>query len=60
MKSFYLTGRFFSLFGGLAVLFVSSFWMGGLYPLIQALFVLALALTLLDTLLLFGRPVALD
>lgn len=60
MKSFYLTGRFFLLFGGLAVLFVSSFWMGWLYPLIQALFVLALALTLLDTLLLFGRPVALD
>lgn len=42
----------------LVVLFVASFWMPSLFPAAQALFVLALALVLLDLLLLFNRRVA--
>ena len=39
------------------MLFVISFWVQPLYPVAQALFVLALALVLLDILLLFNRRV---
>ncbi len=60
MKNLYLTNRFFLLFGGLAVLFAASFWIAALYPLAQALFVLALAFVLLDIMLLFSRQLALE
>lgn len=57
MKQLFLTRRFFLLFGLLVVLFVASFWMQPLFPVAQAFFVLALALVLLDLLLLFNRRV---
>ncbi|MCB0569369.1 MAG: DUF58 domain-containing protein [Phaeodactylibacter sp.] len=57
MKHLFLTRRFFLLFGALAVLFVISFWAPFLFPVAQALFVLALALVALDLLLLFNRRV---
>jgi len=55
MKNIYLSDRFFQLFGGLAGLFLVSFPLTLLFPLAQALFVLALALVFLDAYLLF-RP----
>ena len=59
MKNLYLTNRFFWLFGALVVLFVISFWAPLLFPVAQGIFVLALALVLLDAALLFNRRVEL-
>ena len=59
MKNLYLTNRFFWLFGALVVLFVISFWAPLLFPVAQGIFVLALALVLLDVVLLFNRRVEL-
>ncbi|MEQ8706204.1 MAG: DUF58 domain-containing protein [Phaeodactylibacter sp.] len=55
MKAIYLTNRFFWAFGGLVLLFVVSFWVPVLLPASQAIFVLLLAVVILDGLLLFGR-----
>ncbi len=55
MKAIYLTNRFFQTFGGLALLFVISFWLPVLLPVAKAVFVLLLALAILDALLLFGQ-----
>lgn len=55
MKNLYLSDRFFQLFGGLAALFLLSFPLPALFPAAQALFVLALALVILDGYILF-RP----
>ena len=57
MKNLYLTNRFFWLFGALAVLFVASFWAPLLFPVAQGIFVLSLALVVLDLVLLFNRKV---
>ncbi|MCB9293148.1 MAG: DUF58 domain-containing protein [Lewinellaceae bacterium] len=59
MKNLYLTNRFFWLFGALAVFFVVSFWAPLLFPVAQGVFVLALALLVLDAALLFNRRLAL-
>lgn len=59
MKNLYLTNRFFWLFGALSVLFMISFWAPLLFPVAQGIFVLALALVVLDLVLLFNRRVAL-
>jgi len=53
-RQIYLTGRFFWLFSALAIAFALSFFVQALFPLLQVLFVLALAILLLDGLLLFG------
>jgi uncharacterized protein (DUF58 family) len=60
MKNVYLTNRFFLLFGLLIVLFVISFWVSFLFAFAQALFILSLALVVLDSLLLFNKSVLLE
>lgn len=57
MKNLYLTNRLFWLLGGFIVLFGLSFAVDVLFPLIQALFVLAMAGLMLDIWLLFNRNV---
>ena len=59
-KNLYLTDRFFLLFGGLAGFFVLSFAIDILYPVAQTLFVLSVALVLIDILVLFNRNVFID
>lgn len=59
MKNLYLTNRFFWLFGATALLFVVSFWAPAAFPVVQGVFVLALALVVLDVVLLFNRKVEL-
>lgn len=58
LKRLYLPNRFFWLFGALALFFVLSFALPFLYPVAQAVFVLALALVILDISLLFRKGVA--
>ncbi|MEL6635840.1 MAG: DUF58 domain-containing protein [Bacteroidota bacterium] len=60
MKNLYLSNRFFLLFGAIAGLFVLSFSLDFLFPLIQTLFVLALVLLVVDALLLFRPGLQLD
>lgn len=55
-RQLYLSNRFFAVFSGLAALFVAGFWLFPLFVLAQVLFVLALALLILDGLMLFARP----
>lgn len=55
-RQLYLSNRFFAVFSGLAALFVAGFWLFSLFVLAQVLFVLALALLILDGLMLFARP----
>jgi uncharacterized protein (DUF58 family) len=55
MKQLFLPNRFFWVLGGLAVLFVISFWLPPLFAFAQALFVLLLAALLLDAILLYGN-----
>lgn len=55
MKAIYLTDRFFWAFGGLVLFFVLSFWLPALLPVGQAIFVLLMAIVILDGLLLFGK-----
>jgi len=55
IRHIFLTSRFFWLFGLMAIAFAVSFFAQSLFPLLQLLFVLALALVLLDGLLLLGR-----
>ncbi len=57
MRNLYLTNRFFWLLGGLVVLFGLSFAVEALLPVAQALFVLALALIVLEAGLLFSKNV---
>jgi len=59
LKNLYLTNRFFGLMGSLVVLFIISFWVEFLFPVAQGLFVMALALILLDGFLVFNRNVVL-
>ncbi len=58
MKHLFLSNRFFQLFGAMAGFLVISFWVPVLWPAAQALFVLAVALVLLDLILLFNRRIA--
>lgn len=57
MKALYLTNRFFGLFGSLVLLFVVAFWLPVLFPVVQALCVLALAVLVLDVVILFNKKV---
>ncbi len=57
IRNLYMTDRFFLLFGSIAGFFVLSFAIDLLYPVAQAIFVLALALVLIDILMLFNRNV---
>lgn len=60
IRHLYLPNRFFQLFGVLVVLFAVSFWANALFPYVQALLVLAVAVVLLDGLLLFNKSVFLN
>lgn len=57
LKKLYLTDRFFWLFGALVVLFALGFVLDILFPIAQALFVLAIVLVLLDSSLLFRKKI---
>lgn len=57
LKPLFLTNRFFLSFGTLAILFVLSFWLAPLFPVVQALLVLLLSVAILDSLLLFSPKV---
>jgi uncharacterized protein (DUF58 family) len=57
LRNLYLSDRFFILFVGLAAFFVLSFAIDILYPVAQTLFVLSVALVLIDILILFNRNV---
>ena len=57
LRNLYLSNRFFLLFVGLAGFFVLSFAIEILYPVAQTLFVLSVALVLVDILVLFNRNV---
>ncbi|MDX1941767.1 MAG: DUF58 domain-containing protein [Saprospiraceae bacterium] len=57
MKNLFLTNRFFWLLGALVVLFAGSFAFLYLFPMVQALFVLVLAIIALDIWMLFNKNV---
>ncbi len=57
MKNLYLTNRFFLLLGAFVLLFAGSFVVPVLFPVMQALFVGALVLAVLDYWLLFNKTV---
>ena len=59
IKSLYLTNRFFLLFGVIIGLFVASFPFSFLMPIAQTTLVLAIALVLLDILLLYNSKTTL-
>ncbi len=59
MKNLYLSNRFFILFGLVILTFVLAFPLGFLFPVAMTLFVLALALTIVDIIQLFGKNVKL-
>ncbi|MBX2890680.1 MAG: DUF58 domain-containing protein [Saprospiraceae bacterium] len=51
----YLSNRFFWLFGSVAALFALAYPLGWLFPLAQTALIVALALTVADAALLYGR-----
>ncbi len=53
LKNIYLPGRFFILFGGVALLFTLSFAFSALFPVAQAALVFGVVMVLVDVLLLF-------
>lgn len=57
MKNIYLTNRFFLLLGAFVLVFAASIAVSMLFPLLQALFVLALVLVLVDYWMLFNKKV---
>lgn len=60
MRNLYLTNRFFGLFGAVAVLFALSYVVSFLYAVAVTAFIVALALTVADVLLLFNRGIQLE
>lgn len=58
LRNTYLTDRFFLLLGALAGFFVLSFAIDLLFPVAQTVFVLAIALVIIDWLILFNRNVS--
>ncbi|MGK0362998.1 MAG: hypothetical protein ACI85O_000037 [Saprospiraceae bacterium] len=59
MKNLYLSNRFFILFGVVILTFVLAFPLGFLFPVAMTVFVLAVALTIVDFIQLFGKNVKL-
>lgn len=57
IRALYLSNRFFALFGSLVVLFIMAFWVSALFPVVQALFMLAVGVLILDVVILFNRNV---
>ncbi len=55
MRHFYLTGRFFTLFGIVALSFVTSYLNAALFPLSIIFFSMAVLATLADAFLLFNK-----
>jgi uncharacterized protein (DUF58 family) len=59
LKNLYLSNRFFILFGVVILTFVLAFPLGFLFPVAMTVFVLAVALTIVDFIQLFGKNVKL-
>jgi len=59
LKNLYLSNRFFILFGVVILTFVLAFPLDFLFPVAMTLFVLAVALTVVDIIQLFGKNVKL-
>jgi uncharacterized protein (DUF58 family) len=59
-KNFYLTRRFFIVFGIVAFVFVLSFTWSWLFPMAQTLFVVALGFVIADIILLFNKKSRLE
>jgi hypothetical protein len=57
MRNLYLTNRFFGLFGAIALFFVMSYVLPFLFPVAVTLFILAVALTVADWVLLFNQKI---
>lgn len=57
MKNLFLTGRFFTLFGAVIGLFVFSFPFNFLLPFAQTAFVVALALTIVEGMMLYNKNI---
>lgn len=57
MRNLYLTNRFFGLFGAAIIAFLAAYIWDILYPAAITVFLFAVALTILDTLLLFRKKV---
>lgn len=57
MRDLFLTNRFFYLFGAVAVAFVLSFWVSGLFLLVQLLLVVAVITALVEGFLLFRKAI---
>ncbi|HMO38904.1 MAG TPA: DUF58 domain-containing protein [Saprospiraceae bacterium] len=60
MKHLFLTNRLFWLLGAFVLLFAATFAVEALFPIAQALFVLALAFIALDISLLFSKNMQVD
>ena len=57
MKNLYLSSKFFLLFGGVIGLFVLSFPFYFLFPVAQTALVIALAITAVEFLMIFGKQI---
>ena len=60
LRDVYLTNRFFVLFGGITILFTTSFLVPILMPVAQALLLAAISLVIVDMFLLFNRGVVVE
>ncbi len=57
MRHLYLTNRFFGLFGAVALFFVIGYGLPFLFPVAVTFFILAVALTMADWVLLFNQKI---
>ncbi len=57
MRHLYLTNRFFGLFGAVALLFVIGYGLPFLFPVAVTFFILAVAVTVADVVLLFHQKI---
>ena len=57
MRHLYLTNRFFGLFGVVALFFVIGYALPFLFPVAVTFFIMAVALTLADVMLLFNKKI---
>ncbi|MEY4925689.1 MAG: hypothetical protein RI894_125, partial [Bacteroidota bacterium] len=60
IRNIYLPDRFFQLFGAVIALFVLAHFLPFLFPVAQAIFVLAMGFVVFDSLLLFRKKVPLE
>lgn len=60
MKNIFLPNRFFVLFGTISFLFILSFVLRFLFPVVQAAFVLAVAVCILDFFILYNKNLKIE